>query len=89
MHDFPGEGKAIPYGIYDLASNDGFVSVGVDHDTPVFAVKSIETWWTQVGQKRCHSRPPFLKFPTSSFFSVSTEITGTPCPMHSFALSLM
>jgi Rhodopirellula transposase DDE domain len=54
VHDFPGdaEGKAIPYGIYDLASNDGFVSVGVDHDTPVFAVKSIETWWTQVGEKR-------------------------------------
>ena len=54
VHDFPGDavGKAIPYGIYDLASNDGFVSVGVDHDTPVFAVKSIEAWWAQVGQKR-------------------------------------
>ncbi len=54
VHDFPSDaiGKAIPYGIYDLAANDGFVSVGVDHDTPVFAVTSIEAWWTQVGSKR-------------------------------------
>jgi hypothetical protein len=54
VHDFPGDaiGKAIPYGIYDVASNEGFVSVGVDHDTPVFAVKSIEAWWLKVGQSR-------------------------------------
>jgi hypothetical protein len=54
VHDFPGDavGKAIPYGVYDLAANDGFVSVGVDHDTPVFAATSIEAWWQQVGQKR-------------------------------------
>ena len=54
VHDFPtaAVGKAIPYGIYDLAANDGFVSVGVDHDTPVFAVTSIEAWWQQVGAKR-------------------------------------
>lgn len=54
VHDFPGDavGKAIPYGVYDVAANDGFVSVGVDHDTPVFAVTSIEAWWKQVGVKR-------------------------------------
>ncbi len=54
VHDFPSDavGKAIPYGIYDLAANDGFVSVGTDHDTPVFAVTSIEAWWTRVGSKR-------------------------------------
>jgi hypothetical protein len=54
VHDFPdhGVGKAIPYGVYDVAANDGFVSVGVDHDTPVFAVTSIEAWWKQVGVKR-------------------------------------
>lgn len=54
VHDFPSDavGKAIPYGIYDVASNDGFVSVGVDHDTPVFAVRSVEAWWKQVGQDR-------------------------------------
>jgi len=44
VHDFPFDavGKAIPYGVYDLAANEGFVSVGVDHDTPVVAVRSIE-----------------------------------------------
>jgi hypothetical protein len=54
VHDFPGDavGKAIPYGVYDLAADDGFVSVGVDHDTPVFAATSIEAWWQQVGHKR-------------------------------------
>jgi len=54
VHDFPSDaiGKAIPYGVYDLSANDGFVSVGVDHDTPVFAVTSIEAWWNQVGKKR-------------------------------------
>jgi hypothetical protein len=54
VHDFPSDavGKAIPYGVYDLAANEGFVSVGVDHDTPVFAVRSIEAWWSRVGAKR-------------------------------------
>jgi Rhodopirellula transposase DDE domain len=54
VHDFPSDavGKAIPYGVYDVAANDGFVSVGVDHDTPVFAVTSIEAWWKQVGGSR-------------------------------------
>jgi hypothetical protein len=54
VHDFPQDaiGKAIPYGVYDLGANDGFVSVGVDHDTPVFAVTTIEAWWKQVGSKR-------------------------------------
>jgi transposase len=54
VHDFPSDaiGKAIPYGVYDLAANDGFVSVGVDHDTPAFAVTSIDAWWKQVGEPR-------------------------------------
>ena len=54
VHDFPSDaiGKAIPYGVYDVGANNGFVSVGVDHDTPVFAVTSIEAWWKQVGSKR-------------------------------------
>jgi hypothetical protein len=54
VHDFPQDaiGKAIPYGVYDVGANDGFVSVGVDHDTPVFAVTTIEAWWRQVGSKR-------------------------------------
>jgi hypothetical protein len=54
VHDFPHQaiGKAIPYGVYDVGANDGFVSVGVDHDTPVFAVTTIEAWWRQVGSQR-------------------------------------
>ena len=54
VHDFPSDavGKAIPYGVYDVGSNDGFVNVGTDHDTPVFAVTTIKTWWKQVGEKR-------------------------------------
>jgi Rhodopirellula transposase DDE domain len=54
VHDFPHQaiGKAIPYGVYDVGANDGFVSVGVDHDTPVFAVTTIKAWWKQVGSQR-------------------------------------
>lgn len=54
VHDFPDDavGKAIPYGVYDVVADDGFVSVGTDHDTPVFAATSIEAWWRQVGSPR-------------------------------------
>jgi transposase len=50
-HDFPGDslGKAVPYGIYDLAANAGWVNVGTDHDTAAFAVESIRRWWTAAG----------------------------------------
>jgi len=50
-HDFPDPNvpKAIPYGIYDIGANEGWVSVGNDHDTPEFAVQSIRTWWQQMG----------------------------------------
>ena len=44
-------GKAIPYGVYDLGANAGWVSVGIDHDTPEFAVESIYCWWRQMGRK--------------------------------------
>ncbi len=52
MHDFPTDaiGKAIPYGIYDMAHNEAWVNVGCDHDTPAFAVASIRQWWTMMGQ---------------------------------------
>jgi hypothetical protein len=51
VHDFPSDaiGKAIPYGIYDMARNEAYVSVGCDHDTPAFAVASIRRWWTTMG----------------------------------------
>jgi hypothetical protein len=52
VHDFPDKelGKAIPYGVYDLGENEGWVSVGTDHDTAAFAVHSILEWWHQMGQ---------------------------------------
>ena len=52
VHDFPSdaEGKAIPYGVYDMARNEGWVSVGRDHDTPAFAVASIRHWWQRMGR---------------------------------------
>ena len=45
-------GKAIPYGVYDLANNQGWVSVGIDHDTAQFACASIRRWWNEMGQRR-------------------------------------
>ena len=52
-HDFPNreEGIAIPYGIYDVKRNVGWVNVGVDHETSVFAVESIYRWWKHMGNK--------------------------------------
>jgi Rhodopirellula transposase DDE domain len=52
VHDFPDPalGKAIPYGVYDLGRNAGWVSVGVDHDTAAFAVATLRRWWEQVGR---------------------------------------
>lgn len=44
-------GKVIPYGVYDLANNTGWVNVGIDHDTPEFAVESIRRWWRSMGKK--------------------------------------
>jgi hypothetical protein len=51
-HDFPDPqlGKAIPYGIYDLAANTGWVGVGTDHDTAAFAVACLRRWWDAVGR---------------------------------------
>jgi hypothetical protein len=53
VHDFENKelGKAIPYGVYDLTRNNGWVSVGSDHDTAEFAVQSIRQWWKQMGRK--------------------------------------
>jgi len=54
VHDFidPKLGRAIPYGIYDIADNKGWVSVGTDHDTASFAVHAIHRWWLAMGKKR-------------------------------------
>ena len=54
IHDFVDEqlGKVIPYGVFDLSLNEGWVSVGIDHDTAQFAVQAIGRWWQEMGTKR-------------------------------------
>ena len=54
VHDFLDKqlGKAIPYGVYDLLNNQGWVNVGIDHDTAAFAANSIRRWWRQMGHRR-------------------------------------
>ena len=54
VHDFliPAQGKAVPYGVYDLTRNAGWVSVGIDHDTASFAVRTIGRWWQKMGRPR-------------------------------------
>src|ERR1700677_3799690 len=52
-HDFMDKelGKAIPYGVYDMTANEGWVSVGIDHDTAYFATESLRRWWANMGSK--------------------------------------
>jgi hypothetical protein len=54
VHDFLDKtlGKAIPYGVYDMVNNQGWVSVGITHDTAQFATNSIRRWWQEMGQAR-------------------------------------
>jgi hypothetical protein len=62
VHDFMDKdlGRAIPYGIYDLSANTGWVSVGTDHDTSAFAVATLRTWWARIGQARYPHAPRLL-----------------------------
>jgi transposase len=54
VHDFMDKelGKAIPYGVYDITKNQGWVSVGIDHDTARFATQAIRRWWVKMGRPR-------------------------------------
>jgi hypothetical protein len=54
VHDFviPELGRAVPYGVYDIAGNAGWVSVGIDHDTAAFAANAIRSWWRLMGRER-------------------------------------
>jgi transposase len=59
VHDFKDKqlGKAIPYGVYDLRLDEGYVNVGIDHDTAQFAVNSIRSWWQHLGSERYPNVP--------------------------------
>jgi hypothetical protein len=69
-HDFPSDsnGVAIPYGIYDLCRNEGFVCVGTACDTSEFAVDAIRTWWTKAGS---------VHYPTADRFLVLADCGGS------------
>jgi len=62
IYDFEylAKGKAIPYGIYEVLKNNGFVNVGISHDTSEFAVESIKKWWQNIGKKNYQSAKKLL-----------------------------
>src|SRR5207248_1418628 len=62
VHDFviPELGRAAPYGVYDIAGNVGWVSVGIDHDTAAFAANAIRSWWKLMGRERYPSARSLL-----------------------------
>jgi hypothetical protein len=62
VHDFQDAvlGKAIPYGVYDILNNQGWVSIGIDHDTAAFAVNTIRRWWKRMGHRRFPSARELL-----------------------------
>jgi transposase len=69
-HDFPDRelGRAVPYGIYDVAANTGWVNVGTDHDTAAFAVESIRRWWNGAGQ---------AAYPTADRLLITADAGGS------------
>ena len=69
VHDFPSDavGKAIPYGVYDVTDNSGWVTVGTDHDTPTFAASTIDTWWIRMGAER---------YPAAKELFITAEFPG-------------
>ena len=69
-HDFPDRelGRAVPYGIYDVAANTGWVNVGTDHDTAAFAVESIRRWWNGAGQ---------AAYPTAGRLLITADAGGS------------
>jgi hypothetical protein len=70
VHDFkiPELGRASPYGVYDIAGNSGWVSVGIDHDTASFAVNAIRRWWRSMGQAR---------YPTARSLLITADCGGS------------
>jgi hypothetical protein len=70
VHDFaiPELGKAVPYGIYDIADNAGWVNLGISHDTAVFSVESIRRWWYELGAAR---------YPTATRLLITADCGGS------------
>lgn len=72
-HDFPDKalGKAVPYGVYDIANNEAWVSVGISHDTAEFAVSAIRRWWQEMGRQR---------YPKATRLLVTADCGGSNSP---------
>jgi len=70
VHDFPNPelGKAVPYGIYDIAENAGWVNVGISADTAIFSVESIRRWWHEVGA---------VRYPTAKRLMITADCGGS------------
>jgi len=70
MHDFPDPklGKAIPYGVYDVHANEGWVSVGIDHDTAAFAATTIQRWWERMGA---------VRYPDARYLMITGDCGGS------------
>jgi hypothetical protein len=70
VHDFviPELGKVAPYGVYDVAANDGWVNLGISHDTAAFAVASIRRWWHVLGAAR---------YPTAKRLLINADCGGS------------
>ena len=70
VHDFviPEFGKVAPYGVYDVAANDGWVNLGISHDTAAFAVESIRRWWHALGTAR---------YPTATRLLINADCGGS------------
>jgi hypothetical protein len=73
VHDFIDrqKGKVIPYGVYDILNNQGWVNVGIDHDTAQFAVNSIRRWWKRMGRRR---------FPRATELLITADGGGSNSP---------
>ena len=70
-YDFIGElGKAVPYGVYDVAANAGWVNVGTDADTGEFAVESIRRWWAKIG---------VIAYPEATRLLITADVAGPTC----------
>ena len=73
VHDFkiPELGKVAPYGVYDIAANHGWVSVGIDADTGAFAVESVRRWWYKLGKSR---------YPNATCLTITADCGGSNGP---------
>jgi hypothetical protein len=88
VHDFvvPAKGKAIPYGVYDLQRNEGWVSIGIDHDTGSFAVNAIRRWWQVMGRP-AYARTDSLLITADAGGSNGARLRLWKWELHRFARS--